>query len=108
MSRRYTVHDDGTIEPHVLTCAQAAQILGVDESTARRWVRNGDAPDANLPGSRLGIPSWWVTERITAGRTSPGFVVDLGERQGRTLTGYGRGAPATPRTDTGVSSSGAA
>lgn len=44
------------------------------------------------------------TERITAGRTSPRPVVDLGERQGRTLTGYGRGAPAHPRTTDGVAS----
>jgi len=37
-------------------------------------------------------------------RISPRPVVDLGERQGRTLTGYGRGAPATPRTSDGVAS----
>lgn len=34
--RRYTVHPDGTIEPHVLTCGQVAEIIGADESTVHR------------------------------------------------------------------------
>lgn len=82
--RRYTVHPDGTIEPHVLTCGQVAEIVGADESTVRRWVRNGEAPDAGLPGHRIGIPSWWVTDRVTAGRrTSPEPSV-VGGRDGAT------------------------
>lgn len=51
----------------VLTPRQAADLLGVDHTTIRRWVREGHCPDvfADLPTHRLGIPRWWV-DRIVS------------------------------------------
>ena len=79
---RYTIHPDGRIEPPLLTPAEVAEIVAVDQATVRRWVRNGHCPHAGLPGANIRIPSWWVTDRIRAGRptlSSPAPVVVAGE-----------------------------
>lgn len=79
---RYTIADDGTITPPLLTPAEVAEIVAVDQATVRRWVRNGQAPHAGLPGANVRIPAWWVTDRIRAGRPaepSPASVVVAGE-----------------------------
>ena len=87
----------------VLSPRQAAEILGVHHTTVRRWVAEGACPNvfANLPGTRVGIPAWWVEQLISP---EPPVVVGLGERS-RPESLWGG---THPRTDAGVSSSGAA
>lgn len=53
-------------DAQVLSPGQVARVLGVDPSTVRRWVREGAVPNvfADLPTDRLGIPTWWVAERV--------------------------------------------
>lgn len=67
-----TAPDLGSVQ--VLSPGQVAQVLGVDPSTVRRWVRDGAVPNvfADLPTDRLGIPTWWVAERISP--PAPGVV----------------------------------
>lgn len=52
----------------VLSPDQVADLFGVDPSTVRRWVRTGHCPNAfaTLPGTRIGIPRWWVDQIISA------------------------------------------
>lgn len=55
----------------VLRPREVAAVLGVTESSVRNWVKRGVCPDAfaGLDGChRIGIPWWWVEERINAGR----------------------------------------
>lgn len=65
--------------PLVLSPGQTADLLGVDPSTVRRWVRAGHCPNvfATLPGTRIGVPRWWVDQL-----TSPGPVVVAGGEDG--------------------------
>lgn len=54
----------------VLKPREVAAVLGVDQATVRNWVKRGSCPNAfaGLDGTRIGIPWWWVEERINAGR----------------------------------------
>ena len=65
----------------VLSPGQVATRLGVDDSTVRRWVRAGACPNvfASLPGTRIGIPAWWVEQLI-----SPEPPVVVGQGSGAT------------------------
>lgn len=71
-------------DAQVLSPGQVARVLGVDPSTVRRWVRDGAVPNvfADLPTDRLGIPTWWLADRITpegpAAPTGEGDDVDTG------------------------------
>lgn len=51
----------------VLTPREAAALLGVDHTTVRRWIKDGACPNvfAHLPGTRLGVPRWWVDRIIS-------------------------------------------
>jgi hypothetical protein len=52
----------------VLSPGKVAAVLGVDPSTVRRWVRDGAVPNVfeDLPTDRVGIPAWWVADRVAA------------------------------------------
>ena len=89
----------------VLTPREAADTLGVSHQTIRRWVRAGACPNAfaTLPGTRIGVPRWWVDQIISA----PSVVGDAGTGGAVSLpASAGAGAPtlrsvrgaATPRT----------
>ncbi len=54
------------ITAQVLRPSQAADVLGCDTSTIRRWVRHGECPDAfaDLPTERVGIPRWWIERHL--------------------------------------------
>lgn len=62
----------------VLTPREAAGLLGVDHTTVRRWVHAGACPDvfADLPGTRIGVPRWWVEQLISP---EPPVVVGAGD-----------------------------
>ena len=108
---RYTLHPDGSITPPLLTAAEVAELVAVDESTVRRWVRSGACPSAGLPGAAVRIPSWWVAERINAGRSqfAGEGVVALAERgPAATLTAAADGGGTHLRTVPEVAPSGAA
>lgn len=51
----------------VLSPREAAAILGVSHQTIRRWVTDGACPNAfaHLPGTRIGVPAWWVDRIIS-------------------------------------------
>lgn len=67
-------------DAQVLSPGQVARVLGVDPSTVRRWVRDGAVPNvfADLPTDRLGIPTWWLADRISP----EGPATSTGERDG--------------------------
>ena len=48
-----------------LTFGQAAQRLGEDVQTIRRWVRNEQCPTVR-DGRRVRIPESWVDEQVGA------------------------------------------
>ena len=54
------------IEAFVLKPTEAAEVLGLDPSTIRRWIRFGECPDAfaDLPTERVGVPRWWVEQHL--------------------------------------------
>lgn len=54
-------------EALVLSPREAAALLGVSHQTMRRWVADGAAPNAfaHLPGTRIGVPRWWVDQIVT-------------------------------------------
>lgn len=70
----YQVDNHGHVRPHVLKPREAAEILGLDESTVYRMIDRGECPDAFALTStaRKGVPAWWVEERINAGRARCG------------------------------------
>jgi len=109
---RYTIHPDGTITPPLLTPAEVAEIVAVDQANVRRWVRSGECPDAGLPGATVRVPAWWVTDRIAAGRlpSAPAEgVVALAERGPAVAVPHGTNGGGThPRTVPEVAPSGAA
>ncbi len=62
-----------SFDAQVLSPGRVARVLGVDPSTVRRWVRDGAVPNvfADLPTDRLGIPTWWVAERVSPPAPAP-------------------------------------
>lgn len=50
----------------------AAQMLGVNEWTLRRWVYSGKAPSIKTETGRVFIPGWWVAEQTGAAPPSTG------------------------------------
>lgn len=60
----------------VLSPREAADELGVSHQTVRRWIAEGACPNAfaTLPGTRIGVPRWWVDQIISA----PSVVVGAG------------------------------
>lgn len=77
----------------VLTPREAAGLLGVDHTTVRRWVHAGACPDvfADLPGTRIGVPRWWVEQLISP---EPSVVVGTGDGGAASLpASAGRGTP---------------
>jgi excisionase family DNA binding protein len=77
----------------VLSPREAADLLGVDHTTVRRWVHAGHCPNvfASLPGTRIGVPLWWVEQLISP---EPPVVVGAGDGGAASLpTSVGRGAP---------------
>lgn len=84
-------------EALVLSPREAADLLGVDHTTVRRWVRAGACPNAfaRLPGTRIGVPRWWVDQIVTGA----GVVAapEAGAAGSLTVLGRNHGGP-TNRT----------
>lgn len=77
----------------VLSPREVAELLGVDHTTVRRWVREGAVRDvfADLPGARMGIARSWV-ERLVS--PEPSVVVGMGDGGAASLPApAGRGTP---------------
>ena len=74
MATGFQVDEHGHVTPHVRKPREAAEILGLDESTVYRMIDRGECPDAFALTStaRKGVPAWWVEERINAGRARCG------------------------------------
>lgn len=92
----------------VLTPRHAAELLGVDHTTIRRWVRDGACPNvfAHLPGTRIGVPRWWV-DRIISPPPSVVVGVEAGGGAASPSAAAECGTP-TLRTVPGVAAPGAA
>lgn len=92
----------------VLTPREAAGLLGVDHTTVRRWIKDGACPDvfANLPGTRLGVPRWWVDRIISP--PEPSVVVGRGSGGAASPSAAAECGTPTLRTVPGVAAPGAA
>jgi excisionase family DNA binding protein len=55
----------------LLDVAAAAQRLGVDETTIRRYIRNGHLQASTLPGGRYRIRESAIDAMLTAGQVTP-------------------------------------
>lgn len=83
-------------EALVLSPREAADLLGVDHTTVRRWVRQGACPNAfaHLPGTRIGVPRWWVEQIVSP----PVVVAGVGDGGAAPLTATAEGGTPTLRT----------
>lgn len=75
---------------------EVAGVLGVSHQTIRRWVANGECPNAlaHLSGNRIGIPSMWVDRIIS----QPLVVDGMGDGGAAPLTASAEGGTPTLRT----------
>ena len=98
MSAGYQVDDHGHVTPHVLKPREAAEILGLDESTVYRMIDRGECPDAFALTStvRKGVPAWWVEERINAGRARCGCACHQSSPASVVVAGVAGPPPSLP------------